>query len=214
MNIIEMQDACDRGLDKANSPWYTSTEKDYYLNKAHHEFAETRYKRFEFDERIRKELLPLVRRTTGVNTSTVNYTAIPQFMFTLSLGGVFDKVCGNGTSFESIAPLQIDDENEIQKDPFNRSANDNPLYTEENDGNGNDVALILSDTVPASYVLKYLKIPRTVFRDINNPSNNINSEMPIFTHDEIVSIAVRMMMANTEQVQSYQLQQNEIQNEN
>ena len=38
--------------------------------------------------------------------------------------------------------------------------------------------------------------------------------MPIFTHDEIVSIAVRMMMANTEQVQNYQLQQNEIANEN
>jgi hypothetical protein len=38
--------------------------------------------------------------------------------------------------------------------------------------------------------------------------------MPIFTHDEIVNIAVRMMMANTEQIQNYQLQQNEIANEN
>jgi len=213
MNIIEMQDACDVGLDKANSPWYTSTEKDYYLNKAHHEFAETRYRNFEKDERTRKELLPLVRKSTGVNTATVNYTTIQNFMFTLSLSGVFPKPCGNGTSLEAIKPIQIDDEVEMQKDPFNKAADDNPQYTEENDG-VNDIALIISNTVPSSYVLKYLEIPRTVFRDVNNPANNIDSIMPIFTHDEIVSIAVRMMMANTEQVQNYQLQQNEIANEN
>jgi len=213
MNIIEMQDECDLLLDKANSPWYSSTEKDKFLNRAHHEFAETRYRNFEQDERTRKELLPLVRKSTGVNTAIVNYTAIPSFMFTLSLSGIFDKVCGNGTSFEKISPVQIDDDAEMQKDPFNKAANDNPQYTEENDGT-NDVAIIQSDTVPASYILKYLEIPRTVFRDVNNPANNIDSIMPIFTHDEIVSIAVRMMMANTEQVQNYQLQQNEIANEN
>jgi hypothetical protein len=200
-------------LDKANSPWYTSGEKDDFINRAHHEFAETRYRFFEKDERVRKELLPLVRKSAGSNTDTVNYTAIADFMFTLSLSGVFNKVCGSGTSIQGISPLQIDDEFEIEKDPFNKSADDNPLYVEENDGT-NDIAIIKSDTVPLSYTLKYLKIPRTVLRDVNNPSNNINSEMPIFTHDEICNIAVRMMMANTEQQLNYQLQQQEIANEN
>ena len=213
MDIIEMQEACDTGLDKANSPWYTSTEKDYYLNKALHEFAESRYRFFEKDERVRKELLPLVRSTAGANTSIVNYGIIENFMFTLSLSGIFNKVCGVGTSLEPIRPIQLDDEIGMQKDPFNKSGDDNPQYIEENNG-VDDIAIIKSDTTPLSYTLKYLKIPRTVFRDVDNPSNNINSEMPIFTHDEIVSIAVRMMMANTEQVQNYQLQQNEIANEN
>ena len=98
MNVIEMQKACDVGLDKANSPWYSSDEKDYYLNKAQFEFAETRHTFFEKDERIRKELLPLVRVVSAINTSTVNYSAVPEFMFTLSISGVFNKVCGEGTS--------------------------------------------------------------------------------------------------------------------
>jgi hypothetical protein len=213
MDIIEMQDACDVGLDKANSPWYTSAEKDYYLNKAHHEFAESRYRNFEKDERTRKELLPLVRTSSGANTDTINYSNIPDFMFTLSIGGVFNKMCGKGTSLKGVHPLQLDDEFDVEEDPFNLSADDNPNYVEEN-LNGDDVAIIKSTTTPLSYKLKYLMIPTTVFRDVNNPSNNVNSIMPIFTHDEIVSIAVRMMMANTEQFQNYQVQEREIQNEN
>ncbi len=208
-----MHNECDLRLDKANSPWYRSSEKDDFLNRAQHEFAETRYRNFERDERTRKELLPLVRSSSGANTDTVNYSAITDLMFTLNLSGIFNKVCGVGTALQSIDPVQLDDEITIESDPFNKSADDNPLYVEEN-LNGNNVAIIKSDTTPISYKLKYLKIPRNVFRDVNTPSNNIDSEMPIFTHDEIVSIAVRMMMANTEQFQNYQVQQNEIQNEN
>jgi hypothetical protein len=213
MDIIEMHNACDLLLDKANSPWYTSAEKDDFLNRAQHEFAESRARNFEKDERTRKELLPLVRVSTGVTTNIVNYSAISDFMFTLSLSGTFNKVCGTGTSVEAITPLQIDDEFENEKDPFNKSADDNPRYVEENNG-ADSIATILSDTTPLSYRLKYLMIPTTVLRDDVTPANNVDSIMPIFTHDEIVSIAVRMMMANTEQIQNYQLQQNEIQQEN
>ena len=42
-----MHDECDLLLDKANSPWFSSQEKDKFLNRAQHEFAETRYKFFE-----------------------------------------------------------------------------------------------------------------------------------------------------------------------
>ena len=155
MNVIEMQKACDVGLDKANSPWYSSDEKDYYLNKAQFEFAETRHTFFEKDERIRKELLPLVRVVSAINTSTVNYSAVPEFMFTLSISGVFNKVCGEGTSTQSVHPLQLDDEFMVEKDPFNKSADDNPNYIEENTG-VDSVAIIKSDTTPLSYTLKYL----------------------------------------------------------
>lgn len=213
MNIIEMQEACDLLLDKANSPWFTSKEKDDFLNRAHHEFAEVQYRLFEKDERIRKELLPLVRSSSGANTAIVNYSAITDFMFTLSLSGMFNKTCGSGTALKQISPIQLDDEFGIESDPFNKSADDNPNYIEYNDGT-NNIAQIKSDTIPISYSLRYLMIPRTVFRDINNPSNNINSIMPIFTHDEIVNIAVRMMMANTEQQLNYSFQQNEINNQN
>ncbi len=47
MTIIEMHQKCDLLLDKANSPWYTSAEKDSFINEAQNEFVETRYKLFE-----------------------------------------------------------------------------------------------------------------------------------------------------------------------
>ena len=184
-----------------------------FLNLAEPEFVESRYRRFEFDERTRKELIPLVRSSSGVNLSTINLDLIQDFMFTLNLSGVFNKTCGTGTITEAIKPLQLDDVVEMQNDPFNRNGDDNPGYTEENNGT-NNVVLIVSDNTPNSYVLKYLKRPRNVFRDVNNPSNNIDSEMPIFTHEEIVNIAVRKMMATTEQQLNYQLHNNEIKNEN
>lgn len=213
MTIIEMHQKCDLLLDKANSPWYTSAEKDSFINEAQNEFVETRYKLFEENERIRKALLPLVRNSVGANTSIINYDVITEFMFTLSLSGMFNKVCGTGTKLQRVHPLQLDDEIGVESDPFNKSADDNPNYIEYNDG-VNNIAQIKSDTTPLSYTLKYLKRARSVFNDTNNPLNNIDSEMPIFVHDEIVSIAVREMLANTEQIQGYQLQQNEIQNEN
>ena len=38
--------------------------------------------------------------------------------------------------------------------------------------------------------------------------------MPVFTHEEIINIAVRKMMATTEQQLNYQFQQNEIAKQN
>ena len=213
MTIIEMHDVCDLKLDKANSPWFSPAEKDTFINLAQAEYFESRYRHFEFDERTRKELLPLVRQTTGSNVSTINLNAIPNYVFTLSLSGTFNKKCGVGQHTTSIEPFQIDDEAARLNDPFNKADDENPGYTERNDGT-NNIVEILSDNPPLSYVLKYLKYPVKVFRDVNNSSNNVDSEMPPFTHEEIINIAVRKMMASTEQITNYQLQQNEINNEN
>lgn len=213
MNIIEMHTMCDLLLDKANAPWFGPAEKDIFLNMAHNEFAETRYRKFETDERTRQELLPLVRRNTGGSTSTINLSAISGFMFILNLLGTFTDVCGSTTTTRKISPLQLDDEGDNELDPFNRSGNDNPTYTEENNGT-NNIVLINSNTAPISYVLKYLMIPTTVLNDEAVPANNVNSIMPEFTHEEIVNIAVRKMMATTEQQLNYQMQNNEINNQN
>ena len=213
MTIIEMHNLCDLLLDKANSPWFTEEEKDKFINMAQMEFVETRYRQFELDERTRKELLPLVRRFTSSNSNEINYSNVPEYLFTLSLSGEFTNYCGKGTNWLKISPIQIDDEFENQDDPFNKSADDNPLYIEENNGTSN-VLIVKSDTTPKNLLLKYLKYPVKVYRDINVPANNINSELPEFTHDEIVNIAVRKMLGNTEQQMNYQIQNNEINNQN
>jgi len=203
MTIIEMHALCDLLLDKADSPWFTSEEKDKFINLGQEEFVQTQYEQFEFNEKARKNLLPLVRSSSGTNTSTINLDAIPMYMYTLGLSGNFNSPCG-GNVTRKISPLQIDDEAETEQDPFNKSADDNPNYVEENNGT-NNVCLIKSDTVPVSYTLKYLKQPRKVKNDETTPANNVNSEMPDFTHEDIVYIAVNKMLANTEQFQNYQV---------
>lgn len=213
MNIIEMHEYCDLLLDKADSPWFSSSEKDKFLNLAQAEFVESRYRLFEQNERIRKALIPLVRQTTGVNASEINLSIIPDFMFTLSLAGEFSEICGTETSWKKISPQQLDDEFENDNDPFNKNDDSNPGYIEQNNGS-NDVAIIISTNPAINYVLKFLKRPIDVFLDENNPSNNVDSEMPQFTHEEIVNIAVRKMMATTEQQLNYQFQQNEIAKQN
>ena len=208
-----MHDICDLKLDKANSPWFTPAEKDTFINLAQAEFFENRYRHFEFDERTRKELLPLVRQSVGASVSTINLDAITDYVFTLNLIGTFNKKCGVGQNTEKISPVQLDDEAENQNDPFNKNDDENPGYTERNNGT-NNIVEILSDNAPLTYILKYLKHPVSVSRDVNTPGNNVNSEMPVFTHEEIVNIAVRKMMASTEQQINYQMQNNEISNEN
>lgn len=201
-----MHKLCDLLLDKADSPWYTAQEKDTFLNLAHEEFVQTRYEQFEFNEKVRKELLPLVRVSTGT-TSTINLDTVSNYMYTLSLSGKFKSSCG-GDKIQPISPLQIDDEFETEKDPFNKSSNDNPHYIEQNDGT-NNLCIIKSDTAPTNYTLKYLKQPVKVLLDEANPTNNVNSEMPSFTHEDIVYIAVNKMLANTEQFNNYQINKQE-----
>jgi hypothetical protein len=213
MTIIEMHELCDLLLDKADSPWFSSSEKDKFLNLAQAEYVESRYRFFEQNERIRKALIPLVRQSTGAAVSEINLDLIPDLMFTLSLAGEFNLTCGTGTTWNKIYPIQLDDEFGNDKDPFNKIDDTNPGYTEGNNGT-NNVATIISDNAPLNYVLKFLKRPIDVFLDENDPLNNVNSEMPVFTHEEIVNIAVRKMMATTEQQLNYQFQQNEIAKEN
>lgn len=212
MTIIEMHELCDLLLDKANSPWFSSKEKDSFLNLAHEEFVQNRYNQFELDERTRKELIPLVKRKSFSNTSEIKLDSISDFMYALSLQGEFKKKCGSGTKMRKISPIQLDDELESQEDPFNVNDDENPGYTEENNSNGN-VLLILSDNSPSTSVLKYLKRFTPVHNDELDPSKNVNSELPDFTHEDIVYIAVRKMMATTEQQLNYQLHQNEINNQ-
>jgi hypothetical protein len=208
MTLQEWHDTADLLIDKADAPYFNSAEKDRYFNLSQVEFTETRYGQFEFNEKRRKELIPLVRVSTNISQNIVNLDAIPDFLFILNLRGIFSDGCG-GTKGERISPIRLDTEGEDDNDPFNKHDNDNPGYTEYNNGT-NNIVDIQSDTDPVSITLKYLKRPRNVFLDEANPINTIESEMPEGTHEEIINIAVRKMLSTVQDQLAYQLQTNEI----
>ena len=131
-------------------------------------------------------LIPLVKSLTATGVQEINLSSIADYLFTLNLRAEFNKTCGSGTNWLKVPPIQLDDEGDAQNDPFNKNDDTNPAYTSENNGT-NNVLKIISDTTPLNYVLKYLKFPLKVFLDPNNPLNNVNSEMPEFTHPFVFS---------------------------
>jgi len=204
MTVAEMHILCDEILDKSNAPWFNAIQKDIYLNLAQEEYVETRYKEFEVNEKRRKELISLIRRSDFNNISVINLSNIPDLYYILSIIAEIND-CGNLIK-KSVKPVQHDDFGKSQEDPFNRNDNENPGYLEINNGTSNLVE-ILSEDVPNKVSMVWLKIPRKI-----DLSTNTDCELPVITHKEIVDIAVRKMMFVTENP-SYQVQINEINNQ-
>jgi hypothetical protein len=204
MTVAEMHILCDEILDKSNAPWFNAIQKDIYLNLAQEEYVETRYKEFEVNEKRRKELISLIRRSDFNNISVINLSNIPDLYYILSIIAEIND-CGNLIK-KSVKPIQHDDFGKSQEDPFNRNDNENPGYLEINNGTDNLVE-ILSEDVPNKVSMVWLKIPRKI-----DLSTNTDCELPVITHKEIVDIAVRKMMFVTENP-SYQVQINEINNQ-
>ena len=209
MNIIEMHNLCDLLIDKADSAWFNSEEKDTFINLAQIEFLDNSYRFFEYNEEIREKLLPLVKSFSyGAGAiSQLNLSNITDFRYVLSLRGDTSNGCG-GITTRQIPPVQLDDEVGNQLDPFNINDDKNPGYTQENNG-VNNVINILSTNSPTNVIIKYLKTPVNVLNDLANPANNVNCELSSSSHEEIVNIAVRKMLGNIQDQFGYQVKSQE-----
>jgi hypothetical protein len=212
MTIIQMHTACDELMDKPGNPWFNSTQKDFYLNEAIVEFTKERYAQFELNEKRREDLVSLVRKKSfTVPIITLNNINVPSFMYILALSASYTDICDNQRS-APVKPMKWDDYNESQRDPFNVPDNENPIYLTNNNGTV-DIIDIKGITNFVSADLVYLKLPVTVLNDETNPTNNVNCDLPLATHNEIVNIAVRKMLGTVKDP-NYQVQMNEIKTAN
>lgn len=208
MTITEMHKLADLLIDKANAPWFTSEEKDMFINLAIKQIVDVNYREFEKDEEARAKLNTIVRTTNLGSVAQVDLTAITDFRYTLALKGTTPDSCGNLVS-RKISPVQWDDEAGNQNDPFNKNSDTNLGYVQENIVGTGNVLKILSDTTPTNVTLVYLKTPVDV-----DASANVNCELPDSVHEEVVNLAVRKMLGTVESQIQYQMQANEIASEN
>jgi len=208
MTIAEMHTRIDLLIDKANSEWFTSDEKDEFLNMAIQEYVKNKHRAFETDEKVREDLLTLVISPYEVfTTNIIDLDAIGNFLFALRLEADIDGTCGPLTGVP-VPPRQQDDFSESERDPFNKSSDKYPVYLQSDSGGARTVT-VYSDTTPSVLRLTYLRQPATV--SITVPTD---CDLPIHTHDEICNLAVRKMFANIESFEDYQAQMNEINNQN
>ena len=215
MTILEMHKLADLLIDKADAPWFTSEEKDMFINLAVNQIVDVNYRVFEKDEEARAKLNTIVKTTNLGTVAQVNLTAINDFRYTLALKGTTPDKCGNLIS-RKISPVQWDDEAGNQNDPFNKNSNTNLGYVQVNAQVGtpavdSNVLNILSDTTPTEVTLVYLKTPTNV-NSISTPI--VNCELPVSAHEEVVDLAVRKMLGTVESQVQYQMQSNEIASEN
>ena len=209
MTIEEMHDLCDILMDKNNAPWFNPSEKDKFIRLAELEFVKQQVDRYEVDEKGRKNIQTLVRKYTSapaINSINVD-SAIPTLMYIVQMSGDFVDSCGN-TDSEAIVPIQLDDEIDLTDDPFFKLGNNTRGYRETYE-NGYREVQIISDVDPTNVILRYIKKPVDVNRDVTTPANSVNSELPVHVHEEIVNIAVRKMVGSVQDQFHYQVQQNE-----
>lgn len=207
MTIAEMHTRADLLIDKANAPWFTPVEKDDFLNQAIEEYVNKKHKAFETDEKVREDLLSLVVSPyVAATTDTIDLDSITDFLFVLRLEADITDNCGTKTKIP-VAPRQHDDFSESERDPFNKSSNQYPVYLQFVE-TGVRVIKVYSDNTPDELRMTYLRKPAVV--NITTPTD---CDLPEHTHKDIVNLAVRKMLFTVEGFDNYQVQLNEIENQ-
>lgn len=148
----------------------------------------------DFESRIivrREEIVPInAFRTlyTEYKESVASGTIISMPADTMVLLGVAIQYAANGTRYGCRLIDNVELENTLN-DYCNGPYKEHPianLYT-------NKVRLYFGDYTPSNYdaFVKYIKYPNKVYLDENNPTNNVDCDLPEYLHTEIVDDAVK-----------------------
>jgi hypothetical protein len=189
MTITAMAQLFDLLQDKYGSPYYTNSEKSLFLNRAMVEYVgsmlpgDSENKNVEFDEDTTSKIAPLISfvntlkmGSSGVITkaaiAAVTSPAIPWRLLNLGM------VLGNVT--KPIKFVRHNDWYQFQDNYFKTPSATNPKYVESG-LNYN----FLPINVNATIKLTVLSYPTVV--DIDTA---VSSNLPDFTHNEIVALAL------------------------
>lgn len=103
------------------------------------------------------------------------------------------------TSLEFSKVVQSDDIYQILYDPFNTTEPTGPIVTIGD----NKIAIYTTDTFFVERVfLNYIKQPLEIIFEGSGASNNQDCELPEFTHNEIVDLAVKLFLQSRGKFQS------------
>lgn len=214
MTIAQMHIAVKLGLDKSSAldlPAYEPEEIDLWLNKAMLKFIKTRYsgmnakkESFEQTQKRIDDLAPLVKNTTLAliaditeypNAYKSSDTWPTDYMFAIS-----EEVNADSLSDKRLGITQCTHDRYRQAidNPYSEHIlhynNAKPLRLFDDDY----VKLITDGTYTLdAYYLTYLREPASV--DVDGDPDAIDCELPDHTHEEIIEMAVSMMLENIEQ---------------
>lgn len=194
-------------LDKVDSkavPSFETNEMDDFFNMAIKRYVLSRYKEFEVNQRRTDDLRGLVKEVNisrdspslSLYPNADSYTLPVDYMFSISerpLISSYKNSCGNTVTNKIgyLRAIQHDDFEKLLKDPFNKPQEKEVLRLIQS----NKIILVHDEnTVLSDLVLSYIKNPIEVQLDLEDENNSINSDMPEHTHDEIIQLAVQIIL--------------------
>lgn len=211
MTIGNMHIAVKLELDKTSAlelPAFESEEIDYWLNNAILKFVKTRYSgmnvkgtSFEQTQKRTDDLKTLVYHESiasggaGLYENAFTFALPATYMFALQETCTIDV---DGTvSVVGVTECRIDEYRQKRDDPYSEHllhyGTAKPLRFFMN----NAIDIVSDGNYDITYLhLTYLKEPATVD---NVPAGTTDCDLPDYTHDEIVKLAVNMMLESIEQ---------------
>ena len=96
MTNAELHTLIDQLMDKSDLPWFTTAEKDQFINLAILEYVKQTYSSFEVNEKNKQNLSTLVRKTRIANspeTKTFMLSTLRDCMYILSVSGSYTDTC-------------------------------------------------------------------------------------------------------------------------
>lgn len=228
MNNLQLRTRLLTLIDKEQSPPFSFAELDGYLNAAAEELTKEKFADYPFNERTRNDLAPLILQSIfqapvppfigapvynissailqkpGLSTVNIDVNSVAsaagfpnQFLFLLGVGGLWKNICAAGVDRSLQARrINIDEIGFITEDPFNKPDDDQPVYYIAQDmGIGARTVVVISRSNPIRLYVHWVK-KHQVIDSVNSPA--LSTDLPDNTHEEIVSIAARKIMAAIE----------------
>lgn len=233
MTIAEAHIDLQLGLDKIGStaPELGVVEADLWLNKAQLRYIKTHYglnnlyqKGYEEIQKRREDLKALIKTKYGKPASLENITIVS--LSTLFEDSLFTTVSTDkymffvkvqvnttkGTCTDNFE-LKIVDQDKLERiktDPFNKSTYSQPKgYYEDN-----SIYILTPDFIVNNIQITFIKYPVSVRYGTQYPvpTTDIQFEISEHTHDEIVQLAVSLIVENnmSQRVQTIQLPNNTV----
>jgi hypothetical protein len=218
----DMHNAFRLNLDKSSSlvgnPDFLPEEIDYWLNNAQDRFVKQRIKEFEKGIKRITDLQTLVNYSSSISLgssqlgtnvkecSLLNFFTVYNYMYFLS-ATVFDSSarrleCGKLIDTEQMSNYIAD----FINSPFIRRPIPY-LYSASSGSNDQTLAIIYDSNIftPVAVDIKYIRQPLQLTSGTPVTGTTNTCELPFETHEEIVNIAVSLVIENIEspRVQSF-----------
>ena len=206
MTLLEAHDYLDLLIDKFDSAYFTTTEKNVFLELAITEFINTNYSGFGINERTRSTLKGLLNSDTlgGVTSTTAiaGYIEVTEDnIYTLHV-----DVAYNGQPPVTAKAVKVREYFDNRTDPFHQPSENTPTWSYAS--TSGDSYIVLNPVNNITYInVTYIGRPDLADAFASTSSDSVFKE----THQqEIIQIATRKMSANIES-SNYEVQQEEAQ---